>query len=166
MNPRASSLRESLASDLPESPELPEREEVSHRHGHGRRARIIRRARLWLVMMFISFRVVDALALVTYFGVHSSASKGRVLGGILSTGVWTTVLLVCIWKRQMWARYMLTTILMIEVIGTAVSVPEFAGMLPVPAQIRVVCMVLLHFLAAWGLISLPSIRRYFSVGIY
>jgi uncharacterized membrane protein YcjF (UPF0283 family) len=121
-------------------PELTEFEEVVAHHRPGRRGRIIRRARTWLVAMFVGFRII-------------------------STAIWTTALLICIWQRQIWARYVLTTLLLIGVLALAVTLPGFVSLLPRDVIARVSIIGVIDGLIAWGLIAVPSLRRYFSTNL-
>jgi hypothetical protein len=64
-----------------------------------------RSARLMLVLLFVTFSVAEAL--LWYFTNHRLNPwpflRGHVVGGALIT----TVLLVGVWRRNLWARYVL-----------------------------------------------------------
>jgi len=59
------------------------------------------RARIWLVLIWIALRCIDA----PYYLVIPEDHKTRMIGAILNDLVWSTVLLSAIGCRQNWARY-------------------------------------------------------------
>lgn len=71
-------------------------------------ARRKRVAKGFLALIFVALRIADALLLfyVALPGNESALFTGAVAGSIL----YTTTLIVGIWRRQSWARYVLITL--------------------------------------------------------
>jgi hypothetical protein len=73
--------------------------ERGHRTGH---------ARLFLAVVFVLQRVADAG--VIWFTFQPVCTSSLLRGIAIGSFVWTTALLVGVWRRLSWARYLLTTI--------------------------------------------------------
>jgi lipoprotein signal peptidase len=112
---------------------------------------------LLLVAIFLAFRVSDALMLFAAGPYNNS----QLVGSIITTGIWTTALLVAIAYRKNWARYFLIILLIIAVVGTFIILPELLKVeITSPVLFTVLCLTtVLNAGIAWCLISAPSIRH-------
>lgn len=116
-----------------------------------------RRARFWLILMFLALRIGDV---VLYFGV--SYQKPISLAAPLVCDIlWTTPLLGAIWYRRLWARYALIALLFLEVLGIIIAVPLLLEkhMIDSGDVIYFIIPAVIQFLAAAVLIAAPDIRR-------
>lgn len=87
------------------------------RHRHRRRT-----ARLLLVLVFLAFTVAELL--LWYFTNHRSNPWPFLRGHVIGSALVTTALLIGIWRRILWARYVLIVFLwyLISVFGIVVTV--------------------------------------------
>ena len=79
---------------------------------------------------------------------------------MLSTVIWTTALLIGIWYRQNWCRYILIVLLLLTVVVFMILVPE--GMVIFGDDMLLVLfggLALAYAAIAWVLISSRDIRR-------
>lgn len=67
--------------------------------------------------------MVDVFALTFVYPKLPITQKPAVIGWILITAIWTTVLLAVIWCRQRWGNYILSSSLLIAVITTLAGIP-------------------------------------------
>ena len=83
------------------------------------------------------------------------------VGTLITSGIWNTLLLVAIWQRQNWARYVLIAFQFLGVIGAIIFVPVSVEELPGdnPVIMLMIVMGLLHATIAWCLISSAGIRK-------
>ena len=113
--------------------------------------------KLWLIAIFCAMRGSDFLI---YFET-APGPKDPLVGSLITSGIWNTLLLVAIWQRQNWARYVLIAFQFLGVIGAIILVPVSVEDLPGDNPIIMVMIVmgLLHATIAWCLISSPGIRK-------
>lgn len=79
----------------------------------GRRRRgNIEHGRYWLIGIFFALRAMDPFF---YFGAIAEAQQ-QILGSILISTLWTTVLIVGIWNRKSWALYIMIALLIYGII--------------------------------------------------
>ena len=129
----------------------------SRRRRKGQRSSRSKRGRLLLVAIFIAFRISDALMLFAAGPYNNS----QLVGSIITTGIWTTALLVAIAYRKNWARYFLIILLILAVVTSFIVVPEILKVeITNPVLFTLLCLTtLINAGIAWCLISAPSIRH-------
>ncbi|MGB8356430.1 MAG: hypothetical protein WCD79_21205 [Chthoniobacteraceae bacterium] len=76
------------------------------------------RGRMWVILMFFIFRAID---LIFYFGIYKGLG-GRAIGLILTNAIWSTALLVGIWQRLNWTRYVLIALQIREIVVTVIAI--------------------------------------------
>ena len=98
--------------------------------------------------------------LLIYFETDSGPNAPLV-GTLITSGIWNTLLLVAIWQQQNWARYVLIAFQFLGVIGAIIFVPVSVEELPGdnPVIMIMIVMGVLHAAIAWCLISSPGIRK-------
>lgn len=111
------------------------------------------RARLWLVGLWFLLRVTDV---AVYFSLD--ITNQALPGLMVSTFLWSTVLLIAIGFRQSWARYFLFAL---QLLG---GVLALAGSIYILAEGyngagTVFLVGLLYSVVAWILITSPDIKR-------
>ena len=138
-------------------------QEVSSQVAHHRRRRRSHpsresdfRGRLWLILIFLALRGIEVFM---YLAVPAR-NNSQLLGSMLSTVIWTTALLIGIWYRQNWCRYILIVLLLLTVVVFMILVPE--GMVIFGDDMLLVLfggLALAYAAIAWVLISSRDIRR-------
>ncbi len=108
------------AAQLPERDQLATSTANDRQKSRRRQQGSVTRGKVLLVVIFCVLRGVD---LLMYFGTTGS-DKTRLLASIITTGIWTTALLVGIWKRQNWARYFLIVLVLLGVFAYALFTPD------------------------------------------
>lgn len=84
----------------------------------------------------------------------------KVLGSLINTVIWTTALLIGIWYRQNWCRYVLIAMLILTVVTFMIIVPEAVVLLDDDMLFVLFGGIALAYAAmVWVLISSPDIRR-------
>ena len=93
------------------------RRRQQHHHRHR-----LRTARLLLVAVFLAFTIAEIL--LWYFTNHRSNPWPFLRGHVIGSALATTALLIGIWRRTLWARYVLIVFLwyLIAVFGIVVTV--------------------------------------------
>ena len=133
-------------------------EEPSSRTGRTKRARI------WLVVIFIALRFSDALCYFVLLRGQEVDSSGLI--SLVATVLWTSVFFIALWFRKPWARYLLITIMVLYASLPGMTLYmvllEHGSVLPFPLAI-----VFAQFAAYAGgatiLIRSADIRRFASV---
>lgn len=140
---------------------LDQEDHSSARHRKRRRGSQSKRGRLLLVAIFVALRISDAVIL---FGAGPYGGS-EVLSSVITTGIWTTALLVAIGYRQNWARYILVGLLFLGVLGFLIVAPMIAkDEVKSPTMVTVLCITtIINAGAAWCLISSSSIRRLLKI---
>jgi hypothetical protein len=132
-------------------------------HPHDRSHRT-RHARLFLVLVFVLQRLGDvAVILFTFLPVNSvSLLRGVAIGSL----VWTSALLVGVWRRLRWARYALTTFTWgYIVVFTFCVLQAWNEVEPVPTNPYLLLIVGVTLYSAANLILIRSRRvRHFANG--
>ncbi len=72
----------------------------THRHRQRRRT-----ARLFVVLIFVGFCIAEAL--LWYFTTHRLNPWPLLRGQVIGSALASTALLVALWQRKFWARYVL-----------------------------------------------------------
>ena len=67
----------------------------------------VHRGRFWLVVTFLILRAVDCVGYLACYSAH----KKVVIAAIIDSIFLSSVLLTGVWFRQLWARYMIITLL-------------------------------------------------------
>ena len=78
-----------------------------------------RRARIWLAVVFLALTAANALFL--QFAFHPFNPYPQLRGLVIGAMLWSLVLIVIIWRRQAWARYVLLTLMIGTVAGFALA---------------------------------------------
>lgn len=97
-------------------PPLPRPPPRPRRHHHGKAGR----ARLGLVVIFLLLRLIDGL----FFLALPTGPHGPALAAIIGASLWTTALLVAIWRRQEWARIILLALFGISGVTASIVAPS------------------------------------------
>lgn len=102
----------------PEEQELSEDYHDKLKRHH--RYRDPRPARMWLVGMFVFFRIMDvAMVMLT-----TPSKRGSLILTLFLSALWTTTLLAGVWLRQRWARYTLIGLLFLTLLPALFIIPE------------------------------------------
>jgi hypothetical protein len=111
---------------------------------------------MWLIFIFLALRSIE----VFMFLLVPAESNSRVLGSMINTVIWTTALLIGIWYRQNWCRYILIAILLLTVVTLMIIVPEAVVLLDAEILFVLFAGITLAYAAIiWVLISNSDIRR-------
>jgi len=116
--------------------------------------------KLYLALVFLWLRAVDAILMFTAYPRIPLAHKDEFLGAVISTALLTTVLLVCIWFRHSWAKYVLIANLLLPVAGGFALIPclcDFDN--PRFALLAILALMASYFVTALVLICTPDIKR-------
>ena len=125
---------------------------VHPRHGS------IKIGRIPLIFLFFALGFIDAIQLLRIYPIMND--KDTFLGALIAMAIFTTVLLICVWFHQNWARYMLTgTLLLIGIIGLSLipclrDLPNLSG-----ATIDILGLLAGYLCVAVVLIISKDIRR-------
>ncbi len=150
-----------LPPPVPVSHEQDEEERERHRrrrrHGHGTH---FRRGRMWVIGVFCGFRMVDVFRYLLVSTLPGGMDRSWLHSSVITAGIWTTVLLTCIWLRQAWARYFLIVLVLLDALREIVWLPETLKEIP-DSYINpfLIATSIIHAAIAYVLISVPSVRR-------
>ena len=134
----------------PLPPRPPPRPRRHHHHGKASRARI------GLVVVFVLFRLLDFMAL---YGVPEELNR-PVISSVITGSIWSTALLLGVWLRKSWARFILIALVGLATIGLIILFPilaDYPAMTP-----TLVCELLVNAgVFAWLTLS-RDVRRLVS----
>lgn len=116
------------------------------RHRHSK----WRNGRFYVFLIFLWLRVADVVALTCVYPHLPSAQRPAVICWVLVTAIWSTVLLIAIWCRQKWAKFILAGSLLCTVIFVWAGIP---GLPDVPHPKRD-SMLILEFTIAYFPVAL------------
>ena len=153
-------------SDLSDREAVQERsadddEDQSYRRPHRRRHGNSRRARVCLAVLFVVFA---SLQIVMYLHVEPSRTHlPRFMSALINDAIWTTALMLGVWLRQKWARYILIAFQLLSVFGVVLASCDLLepGMMvkDSTAMGLVVAAGLAHAVCAWLLICSRDFKR-------
>jgi hypothetical protein len=130
------------------------------RHGKKLRRRShsnARRGRIWLILIFLALRGIDALY---YFGIQAAGDKSRPLAAIATNVIWTTALLCGIWFHRDWCRAVLIFFLALGVLAGVVGIPSILPMVTNNRELAILGAATLGNAAvAWILATFTDIKR-------
>jgi hypothetical protein len=136
----------------------PEREHHRSRSQHGYHTHF-RSGRMWVAVIFCLLRVVDLLVYLSV-GFYDIAGANQ---AVMVSALWTTSLLVGMWMRQGWARYILIGLMIIGVAAGVFALADISVRAPDamgnPAFGMAVVMVMIDAAILGMLIGLDSVRR-------
>ncbi|MCX6968219.1 MAG: hypothetical protein NTZ46_10680 [Verrucomicrobia bacterium] len=92
-------------------------------HRGRKRRRKAKSGRLYIFSLFAWLRLIDAATVYYLYPQLSVINKQYLIVSLVTTAVWTTGLLLAIWFRQNWARYLLVLSLLVAVISTLSMIP-------------------------------------------
>jgi hypothetical protein len=148
---------------LPESPAPARRRRSGRRRARRQKERSRTRglrARWLLILIFCALRLAD---LLYYFGFQAAidrADKSRLLGAIVAGVIWTTALLMGVWLRRDWCRYVLMIFLGLAVAGALIAIPSVLPMLASHNAVAILgAGTLINAAIAWLLAWSPDIKR-------
>ena len=146
--------------DAPASPGTKARPRPKHRRRHYDTEGTLRRGRMWIAVIFCAFRLLDAVVVLLLKMLPEGSEQKYLYLYIILTGLWTTALLVAIWLRQAWARYVLVGLLIAIPVAEGFLLPrislDFGGATIDPVLTG---SILLYACIAGLLILLKPIRR-------
>ena len=79
--------------------------------------------RFYIFFLFLWLRAIDAATLYALYPRLAIVYKRYLILSLVTTSVWTTGLLLAIWFRQNWAKYVLVGSLLLTVISTLSMLP-------------------------------------------
>ena len=128
------------------------------RHSRRRRSKAsVTRGRWWVVGIFLALRGADAVMLLG----TPAGNRTPLYVAVFNTAVWTTVLLIGIWRRMNWARYILCGLLILGLIANLVTIATLiqdkSGGAGTSGLFAIVSVIYLGVVGC--LIYSPSIRR-------
>ncbi|MDR3403861.1 MAG: hypothetical protein P4L99_15300 [Chthoniobacter sp.] len=128
--------------------------------GRRRSHRGLSRGRLYLVLIFL---VLFTFNLVNYLFTPYYEKQDLLLHEV-PIGIVMTSLLVGVWCRQFWARYLLAALALFRVVASFIILPAFAEMIMSNWVIALSMLIgpILYALVTWAVLGLPSIRRLVS----
>ena len=88
-----------------------------------KRRRKAKRGRLYIFLLFVWLRMIDTATLFFLYPRLATVYKQYLVVSIVTVAVWTTGLLLAIWFRQHWAKYLLVFTLLMAVISTLMMLP-------------------------------------------
>ena len=97
----------------PAPPRPPPRPRRQHHRGKASRARI------GLLVIFTLLRLVDML----FFMALPTGPHGPAVAAMIAAFLWTTALLVAIWRRQEWARIILLIVFGVSAVTASIMAP-------------------------------------------
>jgi hypothetical protein len=152
-------MSEDLNPLPPGAEQVPTSSQVTH-HRRRRRSRSSGgsefRGKLWLIFIFLALRSIE----VFMYLLVPTENNTRVLASLINTVIWTTALLIGIWYRQNWCRYVLIAMLILTVVTFMIIVPEAVVLLDDDMLFVLFGGIALAYAAmVWVLISSPDIRR-------
>jgi hypothetical protein len=115
------------------------------------------RGRMWVVVIFAVLGGLNGLGYL----VGAQFDRRDVLAMALVSFLWTTVLLIGVWRRQNWCRYILAALLILSILISIVLFPEIlpvARVIPILGALFVM-QGIIHSVVAWALLASPDIRR-------
>ena len=77
-------------------------------------------ARIGLIVIFVLLRLIDAL----FFLALPTGPTGLALPALIGAFLWTTALLVGIWRRQEWARIILLVLFGVSAVAASIMAPS------------------------------------------
>lgn len=92
------------------------------RHRHGKASR----ARGGLIIIFALLRLVDVFFLIAL----TSGPSSLAVVTVILIGIWTTALLIAIWRRQQWARIVTIALFILCTVTAMVLIPSSSQNLP------------------------------------
>jgi len=90
---------------------------------HKRRHYRARNGRLYIFLLFLWLRIVDAVMILCVCPKLQVVPQRNLVLFLGVTAVWTTGLLMAIWFRQNWAKYILVGSLLFTVVFTLAMIP-------------------------------------------
>lgn len=90
---------------------------MSEEHARHRRRKLF--ARLWLVVIFLFLRGADVM--LVRFAFHPFNPWPSLRGLVIGSAICTTALLIGLWRRNPWTRYILVTAIIFT--GTVFTLP-------------------------------------------
>jgi hypothetical protein len=112
---------------------------------------------MWVVVIFAVLGGLNGLGYL----VGAQFDRRDVLAMALVSFLWTTVLLIGVWRRQNWCRYILAALLILSILISIVLFPEIlpvARVIPILGALFVM-QGIIHSVVAWALLASPDIRR-------
>lgn len=88
-----------------------------------RRRRRAKNGRFFIFLLFLWLRIVDITVLHCVYPKLPLIHQQNLVVFLVTTGVWTSGLLLAIWFRQSWAKYLLAASLLFTVVFTLSMIP-------------------------------------------
>ena len=88
-----------------------------------KRHRKARNGRLYIFLLFVWLRAIDAATLLYLYPKLSVVYKHYLVVSLVTTSGWTSGLLLASWFSQNWAKYVLVASLLITVVSTLSMIP-------------------------------------------
>ena len=88
-----------------------------------RKRKRARSGRFYIFCLFVWLRAIDAATLHYLYPRLSIVYKGHLILSLCTSAVWTSGLLVAVWFRQTWAKYVLAASLLLTVASTLSMLP-------------------------------------------
>ena len=90
----------------------------------GKCRRKARNGRLYVFLLFLWLRTIDAAMLFYLYPQLSSIYQHDLVASLVTTAVWTSGLFLAIWFHQNWAKYILVACLLLAVVSTLSMLPS------------------------------------------
>jgi hypothetical protein len=132
-------------------------EELTIESRRTRSREAVQRGRMWVIIIFLSQRLTDFLL----YWFTEPSDHPRMVGALLNSAAWTTAMLIGIWCRKNWARYVLATLMVLGVLIAFIFVPSALAEVSIRepiVQVMVLCGVV-NGLTVWCLVGVPAVRR-------
>ena len=88
-----------------------------------KRRKKAKNGRLYIFLLFLWLRAIDAATLFFLYPRLSVVYQRHLIVFLVAIAVWTTILLVAIWFRQHWAKFLLAGSLLLVVASTLALIP-------------------------------------------
>ena len=108
---------------------------VRHPKKHRRKAS---NGRFYVFLIFLWLRMIDAATVYYLYPQLSVVYKQYLVLSLVTTAVWTTGLLLAIWFRHNWARYLLVVSLLAAVVSILSLIPGLPDAMQPKKQLTVI----------------------------
>src|SRR5687768_14387418 len=136
-----------------------------HRHRRRRTGRKygsshFRKGRVVLVAVFFALRAVDVLIYLLARAEPAGFDRARLVSFLVCLALWTTSLLVGMWLRQAWARYLMIAFVFLSGLVELLWLPSAFFEVPGPILQPILTAIgVIHAGILYALIGIPAVRR-------
>jgi len=112
--------------------------------------------RFYIFCMFLWLRAIDAATLHYLYPHLSPIYQRYMVVSLVTTAAWTTGLLLAIWFRHNWARYLLVATLLATVISTLAMIPGLPDTMQPKKQLSAILAITAVYLPVALVLIMPK----------